>query len=615
MAPFRDRLVPWLVFAMLCWVIVLGCSVALGAHGSGQIKGTVPVNTVLPAISGTATEGQELKTTTGTWELATEYSYQWRDCNTSGESCSNIAGATSNAYLLAHSDVGHQLRMVVTAINAGGSASATSAATATVIEGVACTTTVSETTSAAVNTALKAAKAGDTVCLAEGNWPLLELSGINPASTVTLKPAAGAKVNIKGATLKNGSGGVSRLTTEGFNFTGTFEVSEPPLGNVGHITVRYDTFGVNTTGSTTSGSTIVTEVPTSALERMATGEAVYASNISTTATNLTKISEIHGFPLNEIVLEHPATSTATGEMIGAGPREGVYTKSATAEGRVQEYTTVEHDTFSNLGPCPPENKACSFIGQCFTAGNGKQKHITFSYNVCGPNIPNHYVQISSGENLTVDHNTFLGPPKSETDTLVHQNVLQIFGSSSTVDFSNDIMWETGGSPSVLLEASLGAAATYPGVTMENDLSINNQGSQAVNLCPIKGLTFQHYTVVGSQNGVLLHGFVGEPTGNSYDCLEGREYSVLHNIAVGTKSGSDFGAGGCESSCTIDYTATGDKSAEAQTHHVVSWTPSWTTTVWNPLLELTEGKTPRPPAGYYIPEGLGIEAGYQGGGGV
>ncbi len=92
-----------------------------------------PVDTTLPAISGSTVEGDTLSATAGTWGgEPTSYTYQWQDCNSSGESCAVISGATSATYNLASSDVGHRLRAVVTATNAGGSTSATSTATAAV---------------------------------------------------------------------------------------------------------------------------------------------------------------------------------------------------------------------------------------------------------------------------------------------------------------------------------------------------------------------------------------------------------------------------------------------------------------------------------------------------
>jgi hypothetical protein len=90
-----------------------------------------PSNTAPPTITGTTTEGQTLTAGNGSWtESPTSYGYQWQDCNTSGESCMNISGATVSTYKLTATDVRHTLRVAVTATNGGGSAPATSAATA-----------------------------------------------------------------------------------------------------------------------------------------------------------------------------------------------------------------------------------------------------------------------------------------------------------------------------------------------------------------------------------------------------------------------------------------------------------------------------------------------------
>jgi hypothetical protein len=88
---------------------------------------------VAPAITGTAIAGQMLTTSPGSWMNASgTYSYQWQDCDTSGNNCSPITGATSSSYTLAATDVGDTIRAVVTASNAGGSTPATSNATAMV---------------------------------------------------------------------------------------------------------------------------------------------------------------------------------------------------------------------------------------------------------------------------------------------------------------------------------------------------------------------------------------------------------------------------------------------------------------------------------------------------
>ena len=56
-----------------------------------------PRDKVLPAISGTARDGEKLTASSGSWAGTEpiEYAYQWQSCNGSGEGCSeNISGAT-----------------------------------------------------------------------------------------------------------------------------------------------------------------------------------------------------------------------------------------------------------------------------------------------------------------------------------------------------------------------------------------------------------------------------------------------------------------------------------------------------------------------------------------
>ena len=80
--------------------------------------------------TGTAQQGQVLSASTGTWTNSPSgYAYQWLRC---AGSCSVIGGATAQTYTVVGADVGATLEVTVTASNSGGSASATSAPTATV---------------------------------------------------------------------------------------------------------------------------------------------------------------------------------------------------------------------------------------------------------------------------------------------------------------------------------------------------------------------------------------------------------------------------------------------------------------------------------------------------
>jgi hypothetical protein len=95
---------------------------------STAASSAAPVNTAEPKISGTAQEGQTLSGSSGTWTGTgtITYKYQWRRCNAQGNGCSNIGGADSSNYQLRTADVGHTVRVRVTAKNADGSASSDS---------------------------------------------------------------------------------------------------------------------------------------------------------------------------------------------------------------------------------------------------------------------------------------------------------------------------------------------------------------------------------------------------------------------------------------------------------------------------------------------------------
>lgn len=86
-----------------------------------------PANTVLPAITGTTTEGQTLTVSNGTWTNTPDsYARQWRRGGVA------ISGATATTYVLTADDVGSLITATVTATNDGVSTSATSAPTAAI---------------------------------------------------------------------------------------------------------------------------------------------------------------------------------------------------------------------------------------------------------------------------------------------------------------------------------------------------------------------------------------------------------------------------------------------------------------------------------------------------
>jgi hypothetical protein len=87
----------------------------------------LPVCSVLPAITGTPTQGQTLTCSTGTWSNTPDaYAYQW------SRGGSQIIGANASTRLLSAADVGAVMTCTVTATNLGVSAVATSAGTAAI---------------------------------------------------------------------------------------------------------------------------------------------------------------------------------------------------------------------------------------------------------------------------------------------------------------------------------------------------------------------------------------------------------------------------------------------------------------------------------------------------
>jgi hypothetical protein len=88
---------------------------------------TEPRNRTRPTISGTPRVGEELTADPGGWTGGVRsFAYQWQRCDTAGAGCVDVANATGKAYGVRVADVGHTMRVTVTATNLAGSETATS---------------------------------------------------------------------------------------------------------------------------------------------------------------------------------------------------------------------------------------------------------------------------------------------------------------------------------------------------------------------------------------------------------------------------------------------------------------------------------------------------------
>ena len=117
----RKRLLP-----ALLGTLVAGLFLATTASAEA------PANTTSPVVNGTAKVGSRLNVSNGVWSNnPTNYTYQWQRCS-SASSCTDIANAAGQSYVIRPADGGFQIRAAVTATNADGQATARSNLTATV---------------------------------------------------------------------------------------------------------------------------------------------------------------------------------------------------------------------------------------------------------------------------------------------------------------------------------------------------------------------------------------------------------------------------------------------------------------------------------------------------
>jgi hypothetical protein len=97
------------------FAIAAGLAVCASALGAASAQAVPPENTAPPTISGNAVEGQTLTGDVGTWEGPNlSFTLQWQRSNGLG-GYADIAGADGATYVLTAADVGHTIRLRVTA--------------------------------------------------------------------------------------------------------------------------------------------------------------------------------------------------------------------------------------------------------------------------------------------------------------------------------------------------------------------------------------------------------------------------------------------------------------------------------------------------------------------
>jgi hypothetical protein len=190
----------------------------------------VPQNTAPPTISGTPDEGQTLTASNGTWDNnPTKFAYQWQRWTSAGTGCGDVTGAQEQKYDVAGGDVGHTLRVVVTASNADGQSSSISKSTDLV-----------SSRGDPVNTAKPGvtgtARVGDELTASNGTWT----GGVHAFSYQWQRCSAGTSncADVSGATGKTygvrsaDAGNTLRVIVTATNASGTSTATSDTTGTV-----------------------------------------------------------------------------------------------------------------------------------------------------------------------------------------------------------------------------------------------------------------------------------------------------------------------------------------------------------------------------------------------
>jgi hypothetical protein len=355
----------------------------------GRAFSIIPANTVAPVVSGTATVGQTLSTTNGTWSgiPTPTFTYQWQRVTT------NISGATSSTYVLVAADVGSTIRCVVTATNTVGSTSANSNSTAAVAATVPGAPTIGTATATGSSTATVAYTAPAS----------------NGGATITLYTATSSPSGLTGTLATAGSGtitvsGLSPTTSYTFTVRATNSVGQGAASAASNsITTTAAFWVVQTTGLQsyerpttllvdTSGNTYVTGRASSSADT--TGFGYLAKFNSSGVVQWQRTLKVSG---QRTIGSGMAFDTSQNIWVTVGANDGVkyimkfdtsgnqliQSKLGAGEKAVAEYITLDSsnniytigrgtDTSSRVGIAvlKLDSSASSITAQKTLAGNG-----------------------------------------------------------------------------------------------------------------------------------------------------------------------------------------------------------------------------------------------------
>ena len=342
----------------------------------------------------------------------------------------------------------------------------------------------------------------------------------------------------------------------------------------------------------------------------APGATVNLASLTISGTSVSKNLTVQGFHIG-------------GVTVISGTPGGLVFQYNTLENLPQDYAFYFYADGSGNGFTQSGVKILynqmDYVGDCLTVAgsNSMEANFTFSHNVCGPHVadgdsassqPSHYIEIGGVNGITADNNAFEGPMDANyIKAQLHNNVFHVFGSSSNVDFSNNILWHTESRAQTILIQE----GQFSNVTVNNNLMVEDPGcfqntdcyTESMEIYAPHGMTVLNNTVLNSGLGLRY----GETCSNGCNS-SGNNMTLESNIA-GPVSGQaqNYAIWSCASACTADHNVSADSSAPGSSA-TMNWGGNWQTTSWTPNVG---SPWSAPPAGYYVPVGLASTEGYQG----
>lgn len=308
-----------------------------------------PSNLTAPVITGTATNGQTLTSSNGTWAgNPTSYTYQWKRGGVA------ISGATSSSYTLTNSDVGLVITLTVTATNFYGSVSSTSAGTSAVAQ-------IQAPANISVPTISGSPQTSQVLSAGNGVWS-------NSPTSYTYQWKADA-VNISGAT------------------NASYTLTSGEVGKVITVTVTATNAGGSTSATSAATATVTAPVaPTNASVPVISGTAQVGNTLTCTDGTWNNLptsfsyqwksggSNISGATSNSYTLtgaELGTTITVTVTATNAGGSANA-TSSATSAVTAPTGYTFEGDTL-NATPsgCTVSTGTFNVVNSGVSAWTGK----------------------------------------------------------------------------------------------------------------------------------------------------------------------------------------------------------------------------------------------------